>query len=154
MNIQDWFPLELTALISLQSKGLSRVFSHTTVQKHQFFISVGQNIGASASASVLPMNIQDWFPLELTALVSLQSKRLARVFCNTTVQKHQFFNTQTSLWSISQIHTWLLEKLLILLQGDLPDTRIEPRSPTFQATFYWLSYQRSQGLGLDTLGSA
>ena len=70
----------------------------------------GQSIGASASASVLPMNSQDWFPLGLTGLNSLQSKGLSRVFSNTTVQKHQFFSTQPSLWSISHTHTWLLEK--------------------------------------------
>ena len=75
-----------------------------------FFTSHGQNIGASASALVLPMNIQDWLPLELTDLISLQSKGLSRVFSNTTVQKHQFFGTQPSLWSNSHIHTWLLEK--------------------------------------------
>ena len=63
----------------------------------QFFISSGQSIGASGSASVLPMNIQDWFPLGLTVLISLQSKGLSRVFSNTTVQKHQFFGTQLSL---------------------------------------------------------
>ena len=55
----------------------------------QFFASGGQSIGASASASVLPLNIQDWFPLGLTGLISLQSRRLSRVFSNTTVQKHQ-----------------------------------------------------------------
>ena len=55
-----------------------------------------QSIGVSASASVLPMNIQDWFPLGLTGWISLQSKRLSRVFSNTTVEKHQFFNTQPS----------------------------------------------------------
>ena len=76
----------------------------------QFFTSRGQNIGASASASVLPMNIQDWFPLWLTGLISFQSKWPSRVFSNTTVQKHQFFITQLSLWSNSHIHTWLLEK--------------------------------------------
>ena len=58
-------------------------------QMSQFFTSGGQSIGASAS--FLPMNIQDWFPLEWTGLISLQSKGLSRVFCNTTVQKHQFF---------------------------------------------------------------
>ena len=57
----------------------------------QFFTSGGQSIGVSASASVLPMNIQDWFPLVLTGLISLQSKGLSRVFSNTTVQKCQFF---------------------------------------------------------------
>ena len=63
----------------------------------QFFPSGDQSIGVSASASVLPMNIQDWFPLGLTGWFSLQSKRLSRVFSNTTVQKHQFFGTQLSL---------------------------------------------------------
>ena len=63
----------------------------------QFFTSGGQSIGASASASVLPMNIQDWIPLGLTGWISLQSKWLSRVFSNTTVQKHQFFCAQLSL---------------------------------------------------------
>ena len=74
------------------------------------FISGGQNIGASVSASVLPMNIQDWFPLELTCLISLPSKGLSTVFSNTTFQKHQFFGAQPSLQSNSHIHTWRLEK--------------------------------------------
>ena len=65
----------------------------------QFFISGGQSIGVSASTSVLPMNIQDWFPVWLTGLMSLQSKRLSRVFCNTTAQKHKFFGTQLSLYN-------------------------------------------------------
>ena len=69
-----------------------------------------QSIGVSASASVLPMNIQDWFPLGWTGLISFQSKGLSRVFSNTTVQKHQFFNAQLSLWSNSHVHIWLLEK--------------------------------------------
>ena len=72
--------------------------------------SRGQNIGASASASVLPMNIQDWFILGLTDLISFQSEGLLRVFSNTTVQKHQFFSTQASLRFNSYIYTWLLEK--------------------------------------------
>ena len=63
----------------------------------QFFTSGGQSIGVSASASVLLMNIQDWFPLGWTGWISLQSKGLSRVFSNTTVQKHQFFGTQLSL---------------------------------------------------------
>ena len=63
-----------------------------------------------ASASVLPMNIQDWFPLGLTGLISLQPKGLSRVFSNTTVQKHQFFGAQLFLWSNSHICAWLLEK--------------------------------------------
>ena len=76
----------------------------------QFFTSCGQSIGVSASASVLPMNIQDWFPLGWTGWISLQSTGLSRVFSNTTVQKHQFFSAQLSLWSNSHIYTWLLEK--------------------------------------------
>ena len=73
----------------------------------------------SASTSVLPMNIQDWFPLGLTGLISLQSKGLSRVFTNTAVQKHQFFGAQPSLWSNSHIHTWLLEKLQLWLYRPL-----------------------------------
>ena len=195
MNIQDWFSLGLTSLISLQSKGFSRVLSDTTVQKHQFlgtqpclwsnshpyssvqllshvwlfvtpwtaahqtpcpfptpracsnsslsnqwchptisfsvvlfssclqsspasgsfqmsqlFTSGGQCIGASASASILPMNIRGWFLLGLTGLISLLSKGLSRVFSSTTVGKHQFFSIQPFLWSNCHIHTWLLEK--------------------------------------------
>ena len=64
----------------------------------QFSVSGGQSIGVSALASVLPMNIQDCFPFRLTDLISLQSKGLSRIFSNTTVQKHQFFSTQLSLW--------------------------------------------------------
>ena len=73
---------------------------------NQFFASGGQRIGVSASASVLPMNIHDWFSLRLTRLVSLQSKGLSRVFSNTTVQKHQFFGAQLSLWSTSIHDHW------------------------------------------------
>ena len=66
-------------------------------QMSQFSTSGGQSTVVSASASVLPMNVQDWFPLGLTGWISLQSNRLSRVFSNTTVQKHQFFGTQLSL---------------------------------------------------------
>ena len=76
----------------------------------RLFALGGQSIRVSASALALPMNIQDWFPLELTGLISLQSKGLSRVFSNTTVQKHQFFSTQTSLWSNSHSYTWSLER--------------------------------------------
>ena len=75
------------------------------------FTSGGQSIGASASASVLPMNIQVWIPLGLTGFISLLSKGLSRVFSSTTVQKHQFSGAQPSLWSNSHICTWLLETL-------------------------------------------
>ena len=79
-------------------------------QMSQLFASCGQSIGVSTSTSVLPMNTQDWFPLGWTGWISLQSKGLSRVFSNTTVQKHQFFGAQLSLWSNSHIHTWPLEK--------------------------------------------
>ena len=71
---------------------------------------VAKSIGASASAPVLPMNIQDWSPLGWTDWISLQSEGLSRVFSNTTVQKHQFFSVQPSLWSKSHSRTWLQEK--------------------------------------------
>ena len=76
----------------------------------QLFASGDQSIGASASASVLPMNTQDWSPWGWTGWISLQSKGLSRVFSNTTVQKHQFFSTQLSSQSNCHIHTWPLEK--------------------------------------------
>ena len=91
----------------LQSFPASRSF-----QMSQFFAPGGQRIGVSASASVLLMTIQDWFPLGSTGLISLLSKGLSKVFFSTTISKHQVFSTQTSLWSNSQIHTRLLEKPL------------------------------------------
>ena len=80
-----------------------RVFSSGSL-----FISGGQNVGASAL--VLPVNIQDWFPLGMASLISLQFEELSRVFSSTTVRKHQFFGSQPSLWSNSHIRMWLLEK--------------------------------------------
>ena len=76
----------------------------------QLFPSGSQSIGVSASTSVLLMNIQGWSPLGWTGWISLPYKELLRVFSNTTVQKHQFFGAQLSLWSNSHIHRWLLEK--------------------------------------------
>ena len=96
-----WGPLLLLPLIF----PTIRVFSNELV-----FASGGQNIGASASASVLPMSIQGWFPLKLTSLISLLSKGLSRVFYSTTVQRHQFFSTLPSLTSRSHNCTWPLEK--------------------------------------------
>ena len=77
---------------------------------NQLFTSGGQGIVASAWASVLPMNIQCWFPLGLTCLISLLSKGFSGVFSSTTVWEHQFFSTQPCLWSSYHIWTWLLEK--------------------------------------------
>ena len=82
-----------------------RVFSKESTLRMR-----SQSTGVSALASVLPMNTQDWSPLEWTDWISLQSKGLSRVFSNTTVQKHQFFSTQPSSQSNSHIHTWPLEK--------------------------------------------
>ena len=79
-------------------------------QMSQLFTSSSQSIGVSASGLVLPMNTQDWSPLEWTALISLQSKGVSRVFSNTAVQKHQFFSTQLFSQSNSHIHTWPQEK--------------------------------------------
>ena len=76
----------------------------------QLFTSGGQSIGTSAS--VLPMNIQDWFPLGLTGLISLLSKGLSRAFSRTILQKYQFFSAQPSLWSNFRILTWLVEKIM------------------------------------------
>ena len=92
-----------------------RVFSN----QGWFFTSGDQSTEASASVSILPMNIQSWCPFVLTGLLSLQSKGLSRVFSNTTVQKHQFFSTQHSLWFKSHIHTWVLEKLYLWLYRPL-----------------------------------
>ena len=83
-----------------------------------FFAAGGQSTRASASASVLPMNIQGLFPLGLTGGISLQSKGLSRVFSNTTVQKH-LFSPQLSLWSSSHIHTWLLKNAWLWLDGPM-----------------------------------
>ena len=89
----------------LQSFPASWLFSNESA-----FASGGQSIRVSASTSVLPVNIQDWFPLGWTGWISLQSKGLWRVFSNTTVQKHQFFGAQLSSQSNSHIHIWPLEK--------------------------------------------
>ena len=85
----------------------------------QLFTSSGQNNGASASASFLPMNVQGWFPLGLTDLISLQWKGLSRAFSSTTIQKHPFFGAQPSLWSCSHMCTWLLVKPRLWLYGSL-----------------------------------
>ena len=85
----------------------------------QLFTWGGQSTGASALASFLPMNTQDWSPSEWTGWISLQSKRLSRVFSNTTVQKHQFFGAQLSSQSNYHIHMWPLKKPHPWLDGPL-----------------------------------
>ena len=99
----------LSSVIPFSSCLQSFPASESFLMSH-LFASSGQSIGASALASVLPMTIQDWFPLGLPGLISLQSKWLSRIFCNTAVQKHQCFDTHSSLWSNSHIHISLLEK--------------------------------------------
>ena len=95
----------VTFSFCLHSLPASRSFAMS-----QLFTWGGQSIGVSASASVLPMNTQDWSPLGWTDWISLQSKGFSSIFSNTTVQKHQFFGAQLSSQSNSHIHTWPQEK--------------------------------------------
>ena len=92
-----WTAACYASLSITNSRSLLKLMSIESVMPSSHFSSSGQNIGASASASVLPMNIQDWSPLGLTGWISLQSKGLSRVYSNTTVQKYQFFGDQFSL---------------------------------------------------------
>ena len=105
----QWCHPTISSSVIPFSSGLQSFPTSGSFQMTQFFTSGGQNIGISVSTSVLPMNTQDW-SLGWTGCISLQSKGLSRVFSNTTVQKHQFFGDQPSLWSNSHIHMWLLEK--------------------------------------------
>ena len=106
---QWWHPTISSSVVPFSSCPQSFPASGSFLMS-QLFTSGGQSIGASASALILPMNIQDYFPSGLTGLISLQFKVLSRVLSNTTVQRHQFFGVQLSLRSSSHIHTWLLEK--------------------------------------------
>ena len=108
--LSQWCHPNISSSVNPFSSHLQSFPASGSFQMSQLFTSGGQSIGVSASTSVLAMNIQDLFPLGLTGLISLQSKGLSRVFSNPTVQKHQFFGIQPSLWSNSHIHTWLLEK--------------------------------------------
>ena len=108
--LSQWCHPTISSSVVPFSSCLQSFPTSESFQMSQFFTSGGQSTGASASASVLPVNTQDWSPLGWTGWISLQSKELSRVFSNTTVQKHQFFGTQLSLWSNFHIHTWLLEK--------------------------------------------
>ena len=118
------FTISQSLLMSIESMMPSnhRIFCHPLSFCPQSFPTSGsfpmsrllalgsQSIGASTSVSVLPMNIQGWFPLGLSDLITLLFKGLSKVTSSTTVLRHQFFSTQPSLWSNSQHHTWLLEK--------------------------------------------
>ena len=111
--IQSSHPLSPTSLALSLSH--IRVFS----KEEKLFPSGGQSTGASAAGSVLPIYIQDWFPLEKAGLNSLQSKGLSRVFSSIIVQKHLSFGAQPSLWSNSHIRMWLLEKPDLCQQSDV-----------------------------------
>ena len=110
MSIESVLPSNSLISVVPFSSRLQSFPASGSFPRSQLFSSAGQNTGISASASVLPMNIQDWFPLGWTGWISLQSKGLSRVFSNTTVQKHPFYSAQLSLWSNSHIHIWLLRK--------------------------------------------
>ena len=104
--LSQWCHPAISSSIIPFSSCLQSFPASGSFQMSQLFASGGQSTGVSASASVLPVNTQDWSPLGWTGWISLLSKGLS----NTTVQKHQFFSTQLSLWSNSHIHTWPLEK--------------------------------------------
>ena len=105
--LSQWCYPTLSSSVGPFSSSLQSFPASGSFLMSQLFTLCGQSI--VASASVLSVNIQGWFPLRLTSLI-LQSKGLSRVFSSSTVWKHQFFRTQPSLWSSSHIHTWLLEK--------------------------------------------
>ena len=107
--LSQWCHSTISSSVVPLSSCLQSFPASWSFQMSQFFTSCGQSVGALVSASVLPMNIQDWFPLGLTGWISLQSKGLLRVFPNSTVWKHWLLGIQPSLWSDSHIHTWLLE---------------------------------------------
>ena len=104
--LSRWYHLTISSSVVPFSSPLQLFPASGSFQMSEFFKSGGQTIGVSASASVLPMNSQDWSLLGWTGWISLQSKGFSRVFSSTTVQKHQFFGAQLSN---SLIHTCLLE---------------------------------------------
>ena len=112
--LSQWCHPNISPSVISFSSNLQSFPASGSFQVSLFFESGGQSTGVSASVSVLPMNIQDWFPWGLPGLISLQSKGLSRVFSNTTVQKYHFFATQLSSQSNSRIHTWPLEKNIAL----------------------------------------
>ena len=114
------YPLSWWSYLTISSSATSFFFclqsfpALGSFQMSCLFASGGPTTGASASTSVLPMNIQGWLPLGLIDLISLQSKGLSRVFSSSTIQKHQFFSAQPLFWSNSHIYPWLLEKPMAL----------------------------------------
>ena len=116
-----WYHPDISSSVVPFSSCLQPFPASESFLMSQLFTWVGQSIGVSASASILLMNIQDWFPLGLTGLISLKSKGPSRIFSITTVQKHQFFGIQLFLWSNSHIHT--LTYLFSILQKTIALTR-------------------------------
>ena len=113
--LSQWCYLIISSSVLPFSSCLQSFPASESFLMSRLFSSADQSTGASASASVLPMNIQGWVPLGLTGLISLQSKGLSRDFFKTTVQKHQFFSTQPSLWSNSHIsHPFPIKKFIFL----------------------------------------
>ena len=110
MSIESWCHPTISSSVVPFSSCPQSFPASGSFPMSQLFASSDQSTGVSASASVLPTNIQDWFPLRWTGWISLQSKELSRVFSRTTVRKYQFFSAQSSLWSKSHFCTWLLEK--------------------------------------------
>ena len=110
MSIEPVMPSNISSSVVPCSSCPQSFPASGSFQMSQLFALDGQSTGVLASASVLPMNIQDWFPLGWTGWISLQSKGFTRVFSNTTVQKHQVLGAQLSSPSNSYIHTWWLEK--------------------------------------------
>ena len=110
MSIKSWCHPTISSSVVPFSSCLQSFPASGSFPMCQLSASSGQSTGVSALASFLPKKSQGWSPLEWTGWISLQFKGLSRVFSNTTVQKHQLFGAQLSLWSNSHIHTWLLEK--------------------------------------------
>ena len=108
--LSQWCHPTISSFVTLFSSCLQSFPASGYFSRNRLFISGGQSVGASASASVLLMNIQGGFPLGLTGLISLLSKGLSRAFSSTTVWKYQFFSAQPSLRCHSHICTWLLGK--------------------------------------------
>ena len=117
--LNQWCYVTISSSVAPFSSCLQSLPASRSLPMSLLFTSRGQSIGASASASVLSMNIHGWFPLVLTGLISLESKGLSRVFSSTTTQKHQFFITQPSLWYNSHSNPLLLEKAQLWLYGPL-----------------------------------
>ena len=129
--LSPWRYLTISSSAAPFSFCLQSFLASGSFPMSRHFASSVQSIGASVSISVLPVNIQGWFPLGLTGLICLQSKGLSRVFSSTTIWKQQFFGVQPSLWSDSHIHIWLLEKPLLWLDGPLSAVM----SPLFNILF-------------------